>query len=62
MHAEQPAFIEERVLLLYNLPLDVHERLGQETPARVDDAHQPVLLDHGLAAAASGIVTIASDE
>ena len=51
--AEQSLLVEER-LEVNELRLDVQEWLGQEPPARVDDADQAGLLDHGPAAATVG--------
>ena len=51
--AEQSLLVEEG-LKLNELRLDVQERFGQQPAPRVDDAHQAVLLDHGLAAGAVG--------
>jgi hypothetical protein len=50
---QEPTLVEEGVKLR-ELRLDVQERLGQEPPARIDDPHHAVLLDHRLAAAAVG--------
>jgi hypothetical protein len=48
---EQTLLVEER-LEVDELRLDVEERLGQEPAARVDDADETRLLDHGPAAGA----------